>query len=411
MFASTYSLARRLALTVVVGSFTILLAPAAHPEDWTRWLGPQQTGASTETGIFGKGTPKLEIAWNRPLGVAYSGIAVTDGRAVTMFGDGETDWLIALDASSGEEIWRYRVDEMFPKIGGADGGQLSMPVIADGVVYGFGARGQVFAVELSDGSEIWSVRADERLGAIRPHFGFTSSPLVVGDLLFVQTGGDEGNSLTGLDRKTGKKRWSVGDDKVGYQSPILATLAGVEQIVAVTNHAVSGLNPKDGRLLWSLDHGLNERDGWSTPILIGEDRFVLTARNESAAYAVAKSGGELTIEQTWRGSRLKGNFAMPVAYEGHVYGYDGDFLACVEAGSGTQLWKERADAAGLVLVDGHLVLYATDGTIVVAEASPAGFEPKTSLQVSERSGFTFPSFSDGGIYVRNLETIARIDVR
>jgi len=69
-----------------------------------------------------------------------------------------------------------------------------------------------------------------------------------------------------------------------------------------------------------------------------------------------------------------------------------------------------ANAAGLILVDGHLVLFATDGAVVVLEATPEAFRERARLQVTERAGYTYPSFSDGSIFVRNLERIARVQV-
>ncbi len=327
-----------------------------------------------------------------------------------MFGDGETDWLTAIDASSGEEVWRYRIDSMFPKVGGAHGGPLSTPVIEGGVVYALGAKGQLFAVKLGDGSELWSVRIDKTLGAKQPQFGFTTTPLVVDDVLFVQTGGPDGHSLTGLERETGKLLWSTGDEAVGYQSPILVELAGRKQIVAVTNTSITGLAPEDGTVLWRKPHALVERHGWSTPLRIGTNVFLLVERNGSVALQVSKNGDSFAVSDLWRGTELRNNFAAPVIHDGHIYGYSGDFLACVDARTGEQLWKARSAAAGLILVDSHLVIFAADGAVVVAEASPEGYEEKARVKVSETAGYTFPSFSNGGIFVRNLDHIARVDV-
>ncbi len=395
--------------TVIVAA-ALSISPVALAADWTRWLGPDQNGASPEKDIFGKADPTLSVTWSRPLGKAYSAIAIADGKVVTMFGDGEADWLTAMDASSGEEIWRYRIDDMFPKIGGADGGQLGMPIIDGGVVYGLAAKGQLIAVRLADGKKIWSVRIDKKLGAKQPHFGFTTTPLIVDDLLFVQTGGPDGHSLTGLNKKTGKALWSTGDEPVDYQSPVIVELAGREQIVAATNRSVSGLLAADGTVLWRVEHGLVERAGYSTPILLGPDTLPLTARNESAAFRVTKSGDGFSAKQVWRSTNLKQNFAAPVVHGNHIYGYDADFLACVDAASGERVWKTRSNAAGLVLVDGHLVIFDSDGSVIVAEASPDGYKERTRVKVAEKGGFTYPSFSDGAIFVRNLETIARIDV-
>jgi outer membrane protein assembly factor BamB len=402
---------RRLAGAARLVLVALLLQPLAGAQaaDWSRWLGPRQDGSSPERDVF-SGAPRLSVSWKRPLGVAYSGIAVAGGRAVTMFGDGESDFVVALDAGSGEEVWRFRIGEMFPKVGGADGGQLSTPVIDEGTVFVLGARGTLYALKLDDGAERWSLALGEELGAKQPYFGFTTTPLVSGKTVFVQAGGADGKSLVALDKETGKLLWSAGDEPVGYQSPVLSKLAGREQIVAATNLAVSGRDPATGKLLWRVEHGLAERDGWSTPIALGDDRFLLTARNESAAYRVAAQGDGFAVEELWRGGNLKGNFAMPVVYEGFVYGYNGDFLACVEAASGEERWKTRSDAAGLVLVDGHLVILASDGNVVVAAASPEAYEEKARIAATAGGGFTFPSFSDGAVFVRDLRTIARVAV-
>lgn len=389
----------------------LFLALPALASDWPGWLGPDGNGISPETGVFGMKKSKLAIKWERPLGKGYSGIAVVDGKAVTMYADGENDVLVALAAESGKELWRYEIDVMFPKVGGADGGQNGMPVVDAGVVYGLAAKGQLFAVSLKDGSEIWKVETTEKLGGKQPYFGYASTPLVVGDLLFVQTGGPEGHSLTGLDKKTGKVRWSHGDEAVGYQSPIFTEIAGEGQIIAVTNKSVLGLDVS-GKVLWQKEHGLvTRRDGWSTPVKLGENKFVLTGGGESAAFEVGSGEAGFVVEELWRAEVLKGNFAMPIAYEGHLYGYNGDFLECVDATDGKRKWKSRSDAAGLVLVDGHLVLFASDGDVVVGRASSDGFEERTRIKVAEKAGLTYPSFSDGNIFVRNLEKIARVEVR
>ncbi len=180
--------------------------------------------------------------------------------------------------------------------------------------------------------------------------------------------------------------------------------------MAVTNTSITGLAPEDGTVLWRKPHALVERNGWSTPLRIGTNVFLLVERNESVAFRVSKNGDSFAVSELWRGTNLRKNFAAPVIHDGHIYGYSGDFLACVDARTGEQLWKARSAAAGLILVDGHLVIFAADGAVVVAEASPEGYEEKARVKVSETAGYTFPSFSNGGIFVRNLDDIARVDV-
>lgn len=391
---------------------TSLLVPAVAAGDWARWRGPNQDGTLAGQGAFGDAAFGLEVTWVRPLGIAYSGIAVVGGRAVTMFGDGEVDWLTAIDTETGKELWRYRIDAFFEKIGGSDGGPLSMPVVQDGTVYGLGARGHLFAVNLEDGEERWSLRIDETLGARMPHFGFTTSPLIVDDLLVVQIGAPDGRSLVAFDRKTGDEVWSAGDDRVGYQSPVLAELAGRRQIVAFTNVSILGVDPKNGEILWSHRYGDDEeRDGSANPVLLGNDHVLLTSRTEMTAYRVTRDGGALAVEEAWSSTALKGSFATPVLHEGHLYGFDGNFLSCANASDGERVWKSRPPGGrGLILVDGHLVVFTNDGDLVVAGASPDGYSERTRIHVSEFGSHTYPSFADGAIFVRNIRDIARIDI-
>ena len=384
----------------------------AHAE-WVRWLGPNQDGTTLGNDLFPAEGFGLEVAWSRPLGVAYSGIAVADGRAVTLFADGEFDWMTAVDAKTGKELWRYKIDAWYEAHDGSEGGASSAPVIDDGVVFGLGAKGHLFAVRLDDGEEVWSLRIDDELGARPPRYGFATTPLVAGDVLFVEAGGDEGRSLVGLDKRTGKLLWSTGDDQVGYASAVLVTLAGREQIVAVTNREVLGLVPSTGEVLWSHEHGLvpEGEDAYSTAILLGDDRFLLNGQEETKAFRLEPSAGGFEVDELWSSRDLKQSLATPVLYEGHLYGFSGNFLSCVDASTGEKVWKSRPPGGqGLILIDGHLVIFAPDGSVVVAQASPEGYLEEAQVEVSERGSYTYPSFADGLIFVRNTLDFAAISV-
>ena len=79
--------------------------------DWPHLRGPDVDGRVAAPGTFETGAVGLDLAWRIPLGSAYSGIAVADGRAVTLFADDEADWVVALDAGTGQEIWRQRMGD------------------------------------------------------------------------------------------------------------------------------------------------------------------------------------------------------------------------------------------------------------------------------------------------------------
>ncbi len=378
--------------------------------DWPQWSGPDHNLTSLGNGIFDRESFGLETVWKRPLGSAYSGISIVGERVVTGFSDGTSDFLISLDAATGKEQWRFKISETYKGHDGSDDGPLASPMIADGKVYGLGAWGHLFALELATGKPLWAHHVVEKFGARKPEYGFTTTPTVVDQLLIVETGGDAGRSISAFDRTSGELRWSTGDDSVGYQSPIALSVGGTRQILAVTNEHMMGLEPATGKVLWQHENNENG-DGFAQPVPVGEDGVLLTSWPEAALFRITKAGSDYQVEEAWRSPALRGNYAIPIPYEGHLYGFSGRFLTCVDAKTGETVWKSRPPGGGnLVLVDGHLVIQAPSGELVVAEASPEGYREKTRVQALDRGYFTRPSFAGGRFYVRNLTDITAIGV-
>ncbi len=397
---------------LILASLLIFTAATAwgQARDWPQWRGPDQTLTSLGNGVFDGPEVGLEIAWKRELGSAYSSISVVGDRAVTMYSDGENDWLVALDTGSGEELWRYRIDSTYKGHSGSDDGPLSTPTIADGRVFALGPKGQLFAVGLDNGQEIWAQQIEERYEAVAPEYGYTTVPVLMEGHLIVQTGGPEGRSITALDPATGERRWSTGNDPIGYHSPLIVELGGERQLLAISNLHILGLNPSNGKELWNFQYS-EDADLGSQPVAIGDDRVLLAFGPEAAMYRIARSGDSYSVEEEWRNNTLRNNDVIPIFYEGHLYGYSGRFLTCLNADTGETVWKSRPPGyGGMVLVDDHLVHFASRGDVVVSRATPDGYVERARLNVSNRESLTPPSFARGRIFVRNLTDIAALDI-
>jgi len=128
-------------------------------------------------------------------------------------------------------------------------------------------------------------------------------------------------------------------------------------------------------------------------------------------YAIRATDGGFEVDEVWRTKELKGNWAVPVLYEGHLYGFNGNFLTCVDAETGEKVWKSRPPGGlGLILVDGNLVIFGAEGDVVIARASPDGYDERARLNVGKSLAYTWPSFADGRIFVRDLEQISSVSV-
>ena len=81
-------------------------APSTAGE-WPQFLGPNRNGISAETGLldrFPASGPK--VVWRTTGGVGMSGLAISRGQLVTLVQRDEKQWLVALDAKTGQPRWQ-----------------------------------------------------------------------------------------------------------------------------------------------------------------------------------------------------------------------------------------------------------------------------------------------------------------
>ena len=116
----------------------------------------------------------------------------------TVFVGARDGWIYAINASTGHERWRF--DHKISWIN-------TSPAVLDGVVYAGSSDGQfVQALDAASGKELW-----------RTTTGTTwSSPAVAGDVVYA---GDGQGRLHSLDRKTGKLLWTFRTGSTVHSSP------------------------------------------------------------------------------------------------------------------------------------------------------------------------------------------------
>ena len=376
--------------------------------DWPKWRGQNQDGKATQEGVFKEGYG-LKVTWKKTLGSGYSSISIAADRAVTMFSDSTFDYMVALDAKSGAELWRYKIDSTYAGHDGSHNGPISTPVIEDGKVFALGPKGHLFAVDLKSGKEVWSTHIVKDHDAVAPFWGFATSPDINGDVLIVETGGI-GSSISGFNKNTGKLLWAAGDDTVNYQSPISVNLAGANQLLCIGDKYLIGLNPQSGGKLWEFHHNGGKQS--INPVMVGNDKIFLHHKGrESVLVQVKEANDGYQVEELWTSRAFNFSHNTPVHHDGHLYGYSGRFLTCVDAATGKPVWKSRPPGGGFsILIDGHLVIQTKKGTMHVVKASPEGYQEVAATKAFDKLTWTPPSFAYGSVFARNLYEIARIDI-
>lgn len=385
------------------------------PEEWPSWRGPQYNMSAASPAISKFNSPALRVVWKKEIGSAYSPVSIAAGKAVTLFSDGEKDWVVSFDAATGEELWRTAIDSTYIGHDGSHDGPIAAPAIANGMVFAVSPWGELAALDLQSGKLQWRKHLKTDFEGVKPWYGFSSAPLVFDQLLILQTGGPQEKAVSAFDIQTGNVRWQAVFDTVTYQSPLIAEIDGRKQIIAVTDRNLVSLNPENGEELWRFSHlGGPSVMGAGTlnPTYLGEGRFLM--KNQSGAtgmFKLATSEAGVSGSEIWSSERIKRTYDTPVYHDGIIYGFNSRILTAIEADSGKQVWRSRPPGDGFnALADGHLISVSKKGHLTLAAVSNDGYQELDRIELFEDNSWTSPSFAYGKIYARSFSEIACVKV-
>jgi len=426
----------RRTLRIVTAVVTVLTAFAAqlNAQDWPRWRGQHFDGVSRETGLLNpwpKEGPRQ--IWQVGLSGGFSTVAVADGRLFTQTKDGTHELVLCLDAATGKELWRHRyVADYDAHVTFTSGprpdsrtGPRATPTVDGDRVYVMGATGILIALEAKTGKEIWQHQmlrpagkfpiADPRSTfppAEVPMHGISSSPLVVGDRLYVAPGGPSGKTLAALDKNTGKVIWEALDDGVGHASPIWSEVAGSPQLIFLTATAAVGLAPQNGRLLWRYPWKTTFDLNVATPVVA--DGHVFISSNYGKGGAMLRLNNTETPEKVWESVSMQNHFSTSVLHEGFLYGFSSTRLRCVDFKTGEVRWDKTGFGIGSVIVaDGNLIVLGEHGQLVLAKATPSAFTEISRTQVfpEETLTWTVPVVAGGRLFVRHQNGLVALELQ
>ena len=383
-------------------------AAADHAQEWPQWLGSHRNGISGVTGLHRQwpADGPAEV-WRRPLGEGFSSIAVAAGAVYTMFSDGSGEHIVSLNANDGAERWSVRSGDHYIERQGGNGPRCT-PTVHGDIVFALGANGALYALRTATGETVWKRDLPADFGAERPTWGFSGSPLVEGDLLLLEVGGSEGRALAALDKRTGKTVWTTREDKIGYSSPIAATVNGLRQVLFFTASGLVSVAPVDGSLYWRYPWRTPYDVNASTPVFIPPNRFLISTGYDVGASVVEVSGSAPDMQATtvWRNKSMKNKMATAVYRDGYLYGLDNAILKCVEAANGVEQWKARGYGMGtLIWADGLLIVLSDAGRLALVKADPSGHSEIASAQVLNGLCWTAPSLANGRVYLRDMSDI------
>jgi outer membrane protein assembly factor BamB len=168
--------------------------------------------------------------------------------------------LVAVDVESGKVLWERRISLYMSDVRPDRAGWSSPAIDRDtGNVYLLTAAAEVLAFS-PDGKQLWERSLPEEYGAITTHGGRTTSPVIDGNLVILNTLiqdwgpdlGRPGNRYFAFDKKTGQTVWVSSPQTkhydTNYSTPIVADVNGQRLLmVGGTDGTFYGLQVNTGK--------------------------------------------------------------------------------------------------------------------------------------------------------------------
>ncbi len=410
-----------------------VLPLAARADDWPQWRGPQRDGVWRETGLVDRfASDKLQLKWRVPLASGYSGPTVADGRVYVtdrLVEPKQVERIHCFDWRDGKTLWTHAYDCDYVEVGYTDGPRASVS-IDDGRAYSLGTMGNLFCLDAASGDILWQKNLAKDYKIRMPIWGLAASPLIEGDLLIVQVGG-EGACIVAFDKRSGEERWKALDDRASYSAPIVIKQGDKRVLVCWTGDNVVGLNPQSGEVYWKNPFTPTRMViGITTPV-VGADRLLVSSFYDGSL-VLALDPTQPKVEQVWRRlgpdeqhtNSLHAMIGTPRIEGDFIYGVDSyGELRCLDAKTGDRVWESLAATPKARWSTIHMVrgtgsrtwMFNERGQLLIAELAPTGFteisraqliEP-TGGQLGQRGGvcWSHPAFAYRHVFARNDEAL------
>ena len=385
--------------------------PAAAPgaDDWPWWRGPavNNVARADQSPPLAWGADK-NILWRAAVeGKGHGTPCIWGDRIFLAAGDKakKSISVLCLDRRTGKEQWRRDVySGELPRMHN-DNSHASGMVACDGerVFFAYQTADAVRMAALDvEGKAVW----DEQVGEYTTVQGYSASVAIYKSAVITATDYKGAARLVALHRKTGKVIWRVArpGNKESYASPLVASVAGRDQLFIIGPDRTRSYDPGSGELLWLCD-GPAEYD--AATVAFGKDMVYSTGGYpEKALLAIgAEGGGNVTASHLrWKSDRKAGYVPSPLVGGAFVYAVaDKGLIRCYDAAGGKVVWERHLQTpvySSPVLVGERIYLFDRKGKGFVMRAGGT-FEVLAENTLAD-GAFATPVIVGGRIYLRTL---------
>ena len=416
---------------------SLAMAPAVRAENWSGWRGPRGDGTSLETEVPLRWDGKADrhVAWKIEVpGKGHASPIVWAERIFLVSCDEEKKErvLLCLDRDTGRTIWRrpvvsgpletlHRLNSRASSTPATDGKSVfvvflkvdgrTVPAPNVGTPRPITPGVMVVASYDFEGNEQWKVKPGEFISA----HGFSSNPVLHGDLVIVNGDHDGDGYIVALDRASGDVRWKTSrpNHTRSYVTPIIRTMGGRTQMVLGGSLSVFSYDPTTGKAHWNI-RGPTEQ--FVASVVSDDKMLYLTAGYPEKHILAIRPDGRGDVTDThieWRTNRGAAYVPSPIIEGPYLLVVsDAGIGSCFEAASGKRLWMERiggGHSASMVSADGKVYVLSDEGVTTVIRPGPK-FDVVAMNKLGERCSAS-PAISGGRIYIREEKHLYAIGAR
>jgi outer membrane protein assembly factor BamB len=396
--------------------------------DWPWWRGPMLDGHAAGPAPPVRFSAKENVLWKADVpGRGHASpciwgdrifISTAEGKEGSLAsekgqpiilpsGSGEVQTLLCFDRATGKRLWRTEVHRgRFAKRHLKNSHATPTPA-CDGtrvyVAYPHDEAVWLTAFDL-DGKIFWQ----QKVSPLEGRYGYGSSPLLWRGLVILHVDHAGENTIKALDAKTGRVAWQQDRGTwYGFSSPIVAPLAGRDQLIVSGAKRVVSYDPKSGRELWTCEGPSNTMT--ATPVL-GDGRVFASGGDPQTGVRCIRADGRGDVSGThvaWQNT-TKVYVPSPLLVEDRLVAVkDVGVAVCYDARSGRELWEERLGgdefSASPTYCDGLVFVPNEEGRLFVFKPGKR-FELVAQNELGD-GGFASPVIGDGKLYLRTLHRL------
>lgn len=328
--------------------------------------------------------PKQGIAWQVDLpGYGQSSPIIFDDNVLVTAVEGpnkETNLVICLDRSTGDERWRTSQQSTQPAPSNFMHSRAAPTPVTDAEhAFALFESGDLIAVSLKDGRKLWALDLKAQAGELKSNHGLGSSLAQSSDSVFVNLEHGGPSSLIAIRKSDGTTKWEAKRPSgSSWSSPVVMERNGASQVIVSSGGEAAGYDSESGKEIWKIENLAGNTV--PSPLVFG-NKVLLGARipEFGSVGTAAKSNLCLEFEDDsnvptvrWRSKRCVADYASPVICQDDVFLVNGiGVVGCLDKETGEEKYRKRLGMvcwATPIVSNDHVYFFGKNGKTTVIKA-------------------------------------------